>query len=151
MTSKKMKVKKITCWVMFATLMLSMNACLQGNSGDPDDDAGDKSLLIGSWQIVRSEGYEIYDGDKDTFSDTDFGPFDVVTLYKDGTGTFDGDDESYSGTWTYSSGKLAIRVSGEKLEADVLQLTSKALVLEYHEIEEEDEFEYYVKATFKKI
>lgn len=124
---------------------------------DDDDNLGSSAELVGIWESVFSEGWEIYNGKKKEWSENDntsrivFNKDNTMKgFYKSGN-TW---EQDYIGTWEYKGGKIYATISDpeypEEDDSDleivkVLELTSSKLVIET--IEED----YYDKTIWKKI
>jgi hypothetical protein len=130
-----------------AMAMMMFTSCLQGGSGGGLDDDGDgkESLLIGSWILISEEGWEIYNGKKDTW-DRDYSDDEVYfTFMKNGKMSYEEYGDVLS--WEYSKGTLTIYGDDDYYEDevyDVLTLTSSRLVMELQLSD------LYEKSTYRK-
>lgn len=113
--------------------------------GDDDETVGNPDDLIGTWSIIKDEGYEKYDGKNHPWDETYVEGKETLVFKADHT--FGG--VSDPGTWSYKESKLTLDYDeGDKEAWTVLELTSTRLVMEYHEKDGGDE--YYNKLTCKK-
>lgn len=130
---------------------LVMALCIGFASCSDDDDegiAGDaKTLIVGTWEATWSKGYEIYEGEKETWNE----PFDdeIYTFKEDGTGTYE--EVGYTAdtfTWSISGNKLTItdKYDSEVITIKTLNSTTAVIVTQY----KDDEEEYYEEITLKK-
>lgn len=116
-----------------------------------NNSGGSKSNIIGTWVTIQDEGYEIYNGKKDTWNDT-YKASDkegLITFYANGTY----ENEEDEGTWTYSGNTLtSTSYEGKEkivISYKVLNLTSTSMVVEYSE--KDKDYELYEKVTLQKI
>ena len=151
-------------WSLF--LCLAMLATTFTLTSCDKDDVGSSSDLIGTWKLVRMQGYEIYDGDEDSW-DYDEDELDFVEriiFKKNGTGSWISEgheDFEYEGDegevdeekfeYTFKDNKLKMHFDDSYIETfKVVKLTSSELVFEYRE-KDDDGDEYSEKFYFKKI
>jgi hypothetical protein len=117
-------VLPVLCAVAMATAMFT--SCLDGGDGD---EKGDESLLIGTWALIRDEGWEIYNGEKDTWDNEYPDGDDEITFMENGKVYGNG----VVGSWTYSKGVIIVEDDKGVYETSVvsvLKLTSTQLVVE---------------------
>lgn len=152
-------MKKINfLWLVgiFMLLPISLVSC----SDDDEEGVGNKSDLIGLWEPIHIEGYEIYDGEKETWNE-DLNEVDRGGYYQleflDG-GIFY--SYSYENGWEKDVEDGKYRLNGKRLvlrddpdeeeyEMTIVSLTKTTLVLEGKE--SYDDEEYYEKVTYKRI
>jgi hypothetical protein len=147
-------LRMLSTWLMvLVCLSLTTTAC----SDDDDDEPGATSDLVGTWEGVSSEGWEIYDGEKEEWNETNNSTRIVfnkdntcVGYYKSGN-TW---KKEYIGTWEYKNGKIYSTTWDPEYPEDddsdvdvatVLELTSSKLVVE------SSEEDYYEKSTWRKV
>lgn len=149
-------MKKFAWLILLIFCPLVFSAC----SDDDDDEPGDNSQLIGTWQSVsivdweKCEGVFIYGSDAEESSTTRRYVFradgTVTTLYLEY-----GDNWENDGTanYSYSNGTLKIYSGGYSESYKVLTLNESQLVIEGHTTYTEDgkNYEAYVKRTLRKI
>ncbi len=120
--------------------------------------------IAGTWKIVHEEGWEIYDGEKDTWSfdypDED-GRYITTTFNKNGTWTSteyeydDYEDKNYTeyktGSYSISDDTLTIKedYSNESYIYEIKKLTKSELVL--LDIYEEPDYSFEETSTYKRI
>ena len=70
-------MKKNFLWSMLAAVMVAMlSVSFASCSSDDDDNKGSENVaisaknMVGTWGLVHSEGWEIWQGQKETFNDT---------------------------------------------------------------------------------
>lgn len=125
-------------------------------SDDDEETVGDSAELLGTWQLIRVDGWELCDEHgKDDLTEIVsedealFYDFEENGTYKEYW--FDGGGWSNSGTYVFDKEAKTLTVkengyAGEKYEYEVVTLTSSKLVF----ITDNDE-EAYIKQTYKKI
>jgi len=140
---------------------LSFTAC-------SDDDETNLPItpdnIVGTWQIVHQEGWEIYDGEKDTWSDDypdEYGWYSTTTFNKNGTYTTtdyeydDYEDENYietkTGSYSISDNTLTMKkdYSNKSYKYEIRKLTESELVL--LDVYEEPDYSFEETSTFKRI
>lgn len=145
-----MKNFELKFWLscMMVALCIGFTSC-----GDDDDEgiAGDaKTLIIGTWQSTWLKGYEIYDGEKETYDEAY--TEDIYTFKSDGKGTYKdvSGSSTYTAdfTWTISGNKLKITFSSYSQEATIKTLNENTAILVGQEKDKDGE--YYSEITFKK-
>ena len=138
-------------WLFFAiALVLSAVSCTKTTYSVSEE------LLIGKWQL-ESYQYKKYDKDGRLVLDGTYrSPLVLITilLNSDGTGICeDKSDDSYyldEGNWYFSDKKITMTMSPVDIETfDVISVTSKELVLQGKEIE--DDIMVEMKLYFRKI
>lgn len=147
--------------------LLLMAACNKSsdNSGNNTDNntPQEKSSLVGTWELIRQEGYESVDENRNEWSEKS-ADFDATYLFnEDNTGKytyyehFNG--EEYSSTepveWEYTeTGKtLAVtftEADGDRKSYTVEVLSESQLVLVQHTIQPEYSYEYYNRETYTR-
>lgn len=143
------KFENLFMIAVVALFSLTMFSC-----GDDDDDndesAGNVDNLIGTWSIIKDEGYEKYNGESDPWDNT-FPEGEVIVVVS-ADHKISGGDFDEGSTWSYKGNKLTLNLPyKDEIEIQVwtvLELTSTRLVVECYE--KEGENEYYQKTTFKK-
>lgn len=100
-----------------------------------DDENFDSSMLVGRWEIVRSEGfYYMPDGERESYDDPVYGEY--VEFFEDGTVV----SGSESGSWSLSGNRLSLTVYGERETYTVATLNATELVLEMSGRDEDGEY-----------
>ena len=136
-------------WLFFAiALVLSAVSCTKYSVSEDQ--------LVGRWQL-ESYQYKEYDKDGRLVLDGTYrSPLVLITilLNSDGTGICeDKSDDSYyvdEGNWYFSDKKITMTMSPVDIETfDVISVTSKELVLQGKEIE--DDIMVEMKLYFRKI
>ena len=160
-------MKKISFFWLVSILML-LPICFVSCSDDDEESVGSASNLIGLWDPVHAEGYEIYDGKKDTWNEninaeSEGSDYARVEFFEDGTCTryiyYKGSwvvDDDGEGVYQVKGNKLYIVSVGDADEDDsstIVKLTSNQLIIERRDIwKNGDEVEeYYEKITSRKI
>jgi hypothetical protein len=128
-----------------------------------DVNANDVNPLVGSWILVRDEGYEIYNGERDTW-ENDFSPLtdeSKLTFLPDGIvyeyDIFGLPDLENKLKWSRDGDILSVVTGYEDEEYTmlftILSLTSSEMILEFSEINNDDHYsvEYYQKVTLRKV
>lgn len=144
------KFENLFMIAVVALFSLTMFSCGDDND-DNDESAGNVDNLIGTWSIIKDEGYEKYNGESESWDDTYAEGEETVVLSADHkiSGTADFEEGS---TWSYKGNELTFNIPyKDEIEIQVwtvLELTSTRLVVECYE--KEGENEYYQKTTFKK-
>lgn len=153
---KKIDLTYIMVVLLLFVTMLNFSSC----SDDDEENVGNKSDLIGLWEPIHIEGYEIYDGEKETWNE-DLNEVDRGGYYQleflDG-GIFY--SYSYENGWEKDVEDGKYRLNGKRLvlrddpdeeeyEMTIVSLTKTTLVLEGKE--RYDDEEYYEKVTYKRI
>lgn len=153
-------------WFFLALPLLLMAACNKNsdNAGnDPDNNPPqEKSTLVGTWELIRQEGYESIDGNRHNEWSEKSADFDATYLFnEDNTGKytyfehFNG--EEYSSTepveWEYTETGKTLAVTFPKADGDrksytVEELSESQLVLVQHTIQPEYSYEYYNRETY---
>ena len=132
----------------FSFILLSLVLGVGFTSCGDDDEGIDPSAIVGKWEAVWSEGYEIDDEEpeyNDRWSEEVGGEF--VTFEADGSGYYQNNTQKFS--WKLEGNQLTI---GERYSTEVytvLKLNASEMVLEYYE--KEDSYEYYDKTTCRKV
>jgi hypothetical protein len=150
---------KQTALLLFTFGILSLTSC------DKDDDGGgigNESDLVGTWLLRNIDGYEISDGEKETFHETyNEDPNrieELVYVYnEDHSGyryaVYSYRTESTEFTWQIKNGMLYIYYSANddfETLGKIKKLSSNTLVLERTEKDKEDRYELYETITYKK-
>ena len=132
----------------FSFILLSLVLGVGFTSCGDDDEGIDPSAIVGKWEAVWSEGYEIDDEEpeyNDSWSEEVGGEF--VTFEADGSGYYQNNTQKFS--WKLEGNQLTI---GERYSTEVytvVKLNASEMVLEYYE--KEDSYEYYDKTTCRKV
>ena len=129
----------------YLLLMAMLLFAVVGFTSCSDDDEGGISgnaeeLLVGEWEGVYYESYEIWEGEKEELNESMAGMF--ATFYSDGTVEVDGNYDR----WSLSGNTLT--VGGYRF--NILTLNSTTLVFEYRESYGDGD-ELYEKYTFERI
>lgn len=154
-----MNMKKISYFLG----LCAMVCCLAVGFASCSDDDGDFSSaeLVGLWEPIHTEGYDIWKGEKEEWNeDVDAGTNDAeyerMEFLSDGTWQ----RYYYYNGWKLSSDRGTYRVEGnkiyaytpyedEELSATIVSLTSNRLVIE--DKEDLGDEEYYEKITYKRV
>ena len=131
---------------LLSVMALGFSAC-----SDDDDDV-DISALYGTWELIHSKGYEIWDGERESWDEDITSDYDKdrITFEEDGTVT---GYEYYNGTWhVYESASFTVsgnqlRINGEAVTILGLSATRLVLAYSYKDGDEEE----YSEDTYKKI
>lgn len=110
-----------------------------------DDDEGfDTSLLIGRWELVRTEGFFYTpDGERTDYDEPVYGEY--AEFQEDGTAYFDGE----TGSWSASGNRLIVNGTEASGAFTVASLTSTELILE---VSGRDEYgEYFDRTIFHRV
>lgn len=134
---------------------ISFSAC--SGDGEPNLPATPENIA-GTWQLTHEDGWKIYDGEKDTWSDNypdEEGWYAICSFDKNSSFTqneYDNDKVDYTGNGTYSisGNKLTIKIKYEEAHTfEIKKLTGSQLVLF-----EKDTYEDYsgeTTTTLKRI
>lgn len=125
-------MKTLKVWSMLVCLL----AISAGFVSCSDDDEGfDTSLLIGRWELVRTEGFFYTpDGERIDYDEPAYGEY--AEFFEDGTVDFDGD----TGSWSASGNRLIVNGSEASGAFTVASLTSTELILEVSGRDEDGEY-----------
>ena len=138
-----MKTLKYLSFLLFAFVLSAGFA----SCGD-DDEGVDPSAIVGKWEAVWDEGYEIdYEEPEynDSWSEEVGGEF--VTFEADGSGYYQNNTQKFS--WKLEGNQLTIDERYSTEVYTVVKLNASEMVLEYYE--KEDSYEYYDKTTCRKV
>ena len=150
-----MKKLNFLCLLGLLVIGLGFVSC---SDNDGDDKVGDVSLLIGLWEPVYSEGYEMIDGEKKTWS-KEVTDNDYVRVEFFGDGTVK--SYEYQGNSWILSSLVNYQVKGNSMiffdengtiidgESIIHTLTSTQFVLSTKNVD--GNWEYYEKVTYRKI
>lgn len=137
--------------------MVAMMMAMVGFTGcDKDDDGisgNAEDLIVGEWQSVRYEGYEIYEGQREEWSGryTD----NLYTFYRDGSGYFtalDSYEDSYSFDWVIDGDELIFDEGAwDEARCTIEKLNGNTLVLYYFEEDPREDYEYHERETFERV
>ena len=149
-------MKKFSYLLMAAFAVM----CVCSSCSKDEDEGGnvDSQSIVGTWKAVSTEGYEIYDGEKEEWKEV-YGNDDYleITFNADGTGReiYRGRDYEYTDkfNWTLSGNKLSIKYAGEgEVESlKVESLTSKQLVIVSDWVSSDGMEKEYEKTTFTRV
>lgn len=131
---------------MMAFTTIAFTNCSKDKDDGPGGTASD---FVGTWYLASEVGWYKVDGIKENINETytaTNSPTTIV-LKSDGTYTSFGEDTD-NGTWHYSNGKLTTNAGDDESSANVLELSSEKFTLELSQ--NEDGYEVYLKATYKK-
>ncbi len=138
-----MKTLKYLSFLLFAfVLSVGFASC------SDDDESIDPAAIVGKWEAVWSEGYEIDDEEpeyNDRWSEEVGGEF--VTFEADGSGYYQNNTQEFS--WKLEGNQLMIDERYSTEVYTVVKLNASEMVLEYYE--KEDSYEYYDKTTCRKV
>lgn len=138
--------------------LLVMGLCFVSCSdNDGDDEVGDVSLLIGLWEPVHVEGYEVVDGVKRPWSEPiAVNEYSRIEFLPDGTAKrydYQDNDWKFSAWGNYQMKENVLILvdvnEGTREEATILSLTSTQLVMATTESDVDGE--YYQEITYRKI
>lgn len=145
---------------MFALLatVFSFSAC------SDDDEEFDVNQLEGTWGLIRDQGWDIYEGEKEEWNDTydPANPTDdcekmVISKNDDGSYTVR-HQYYYNGQWNSDSDTESFKLEGRKLipldggDGSNVQLASVSSTQLVIEVKYKDETEEgYNKMTYKKM
>ena len=165
-------IMKKNYWSLFVCLamLLSMFILTSCDKEEPELPSNKKekkdpsSTLIGTWKMVRNQGYEIYNGKKEEwdYAENEFDFVEKIVIKKDGTGSWiseeregfeyeedEGDVEEFD--YKLKGNMLTLDYgSGDFDSFKVTKLTSSELVIEYL-LKKEDGNEFCEKFYFKKV
>ena len=137
--------------------MVAMMMAMVGFTGcDKDDDGisgNAEDLIVGEWQSVRYEGYEIYDGEREEWSGryTD----NCYMFYSDGSGRFialDSYEDNYSFDWVIDGNELILdEGTSDEARCIIEKLNGSTLVLYYFEEDPREDYEYHERETFERV
>ena len=156
---------KIACMNIKSFIVVVLSAVLVACSAEGDLNENDinsntdseAKLLLGTWQLTHSKGYEKEDGiqeswDEDCVASVDYCGKLIFT--GDGKGKLDnyGDgDDVDDFTWTYKDKKLTMKLYGIlTLECPVSKITAKELIIEF-DMSEGTSYTFISTDTYKKI
>lgn len=147
------KVNLLFLLGLFSIMTFSFSAC------SDDDEIGNASELLGLWEPIHAEGYEISGGEKETWNED----VDAASNYADYNRVefLDGgiyNSYYYSNGWKVDIENGTYQLNGKKLhvsheegsyELTIVSLTSTQMILEAKESWNGEEF--YEKVTYEKI
>jgi len=122
-------------WI-FRSLLISAFVCFGLSSCDEDDNSFSKADIVGTWDLIHEEGWEIYDGDKESWS-MDLVNENCFEFHADGTGLeYDPSSSHWKDydefTYELSGNKLIVDYSyGEKISSTIITLNKTTLILHY--------------------
>lgn len=140
---KKVLWKLMAC-VAVVCFSLSLNSC-----GDDDDVTVSKDALIGTWSIIKDEGFIKSDGEEESWNET-YAEGEELVMFTENTVKLIGQD---TGSYSYKGNKITMDFTKNSDEQDVevwtvLELNATKLVMEIRE--KEDGYDSYEKVTCKK-
>lgn len=146
-------MKKNYLFTMVAMMMLAMTS-LTGCDKDDDGISGNaEDLIVGEWQSVRYEAYEIYDGER--VDEKGQYTLDCFTFYSDGSGRYtdlDSYGSSYSFDWVIDGDELILDEGTMEEECYTIEkLNRSTLVISYFEEDPREDYEYYESETFERV
>ncbi len=144
-------MKNLKIYGILVMLLLSVGFV---SCSDDDKNSENTSKLIGLWDLIYDEGYEINDGYNYEWSNEvndeyriEFLDGGVVKEYEYYNNKWNLDD---AGTYYVEGNKVYVKYSDGSIEGcTILGLTNNKLVIEYYEKDGSDE--YYHKNTFRKL
>jgi len=119
---------------------------------DDDDDADYSTSIVGSWQLSHSKGWDIYNGNKDTWDDAEDDTFWVFN--SDGTGYnyYSYETGKFYFDWSIKNDVLTVyEEGGDTDKYTIKQLTSDKLVVFHTWNSPEDKEEGECTDTYKRI
>ena len=152
-------MKKINLLLLFGVLSImtfGFSAC-----SDDGDEIGNASELLGLWEPIHAEGYEIFDGERDAWdedvnaasNDADYNRVEFLDggIYNNYYYYNGWKKDVANGVYKLNGKKLVVRNDEEEetYELTIVSLTSTQLILETKESWGDEEF--YEKVTYKKI
>lgn len=147
-----------------AALLAAISFAACSDDDDPVNLPITPESLAGTWQIVNETGWEIYDGEKDAWSENypdKYGQYYMCTFNKNGTYTtteYLYDDyegkvfiENYTGSYSISGNTLLMKedYSNEPYPYEISKLTESVLVL--FDAYKEPNYSFEETLTFKRI
>lgn len=155
-----MNMKKIS----YLLGLCAMVCCLAAGFASCSDDDEDVSTseLVGLWEPIHTEGYDIWDGEKDEWDEdinaaTNNSDYNMRIEF-----TSDGTYKQYyyyngwkldfdNGTYRTNGNKIHVYdpEEDEEITLTVVSLSGDRMVLEEKEVWEDEE--YYEKLTFKRV
>lgn len=140
---KKVLWKLMAC-VAVVCFSLSLNSC-----GDDDDVTVSKDALIGTWSIIKDEGFIKSDGEEESWNET-YAEGEELVVFTENTVKLIGQD---TGSYSYKGNKITMDFTKNSDEQDVevwtvLELNATKLVMEIRE--KEDGYDSCEKVTCKK-
>ena len=147
-------MKKIYYFLMAAVAVMCVcSSC----SKDEDGDVDSKSI-VGTWNLVLEEGYEIYDGEKEEWKETYGGDKSrIITFNADGPGSevyrYEYIEDTDRFNWKLNGNKLSIKYAGDDdvEELRVEKLTSTTLVVAYEWISSDGSIGEHTIRTLTRI
>ncbi len=135
---------------------ISFSAC---SDDDETNLTATPDTIAGTWQIVHEEGWEIYDGEKDTWSENypdEEGWYWAYTFDKSGSyveTVYENNEVSYTenGTYSISDNTLTLKAYGESSTREITKLTESKLVWHYSYFDEYDEVSGELTETYIRI
>lgn len=125
--------------------LLICSACSKDEDNKNENDP--ELSIVGKWICTENEGYEIKDGEKESWSDDEVGDY---IIFEDDNTLYVSTEGGQYGTYVYSpSKKILTTVLDEPLVSKVIKLTSTQLVVERSE--KENNYEFYGKMTYERI
>ena len=119
-----MKTLRLLSYFMVIALCVGFVSC-----SDDDDEKNYSTLIVGTWQLTHTKGWEMYQGEKDTWDKDDNSEFFVIKA--DGSGyTYDlgYENEREPFTW-YINGNTVTIEDDEISKITINELTSNKLVV----------------------
>jgi len=134
--------------VMVTVLSVGFVSC-----SDDDDDADYSTSIVGSWQLSHSKGWEIYNGDRETWDDAEDDEFWVFN--SDGTGygyEVGYEKDKYYFDWSIKGDVMTFQGEMDMDKCIIKQLTSDKLVV-FHTWNNKPEYEEEGECTdtYKRI
>lgn len=147
-----MKKKLLNGWLVCLCMALctGFTACSDDEGGI---DGNANELILGKWELTYSKGYEIWDGERDSWDEPEGGEY--IEFNADGTATRS-DDSGWSNSgvkWSISGNKLTLTDDGESFTATITTLNADKLVIVYDEeyTDEDGDYKYHEEQTFAKV
>ena len=142
-----MKTLKYFSFFLFALVLGAGFA-----SCSDDDENVNSSAIVGKWEVIYDEGYEVgYDSENPEYKDEwgyEVNNFFIV-FNNDGTGYSEEYGDKLAFSWALNGNKLTASYGSDHDDATVLKLTDSELLLEFHE--KEGHYEYYEKMSLRKV
>ena len=147
-------MKKIYYFLMAAVAVMCVcSSCSKDEDGDVD-----YKSIVGTWNLVSDEGYEIYKGKKNEWKETYGGAKSrIITFNADGTGSevyrYEYIEDTGKFNWKLNGNKLSIKYAGhdDASERRVEKLTSTTLVVAYEWFSSDGSIGEHIIWTFTRI
>lgn len=114
-----------------------------------------EQMLIGCWQAMTDEGYEVYNGMRDEWNDDLSAEMEFMEFRADHTlAAYIGVETGYemSVIWLLQDSKIYLQYAADEIPeyiGTIIGLDQTTLTLEAHE--KEEGYEYYGKTTYRRV